>query len=261
MAKGSRGGRRATTGTGSIAPQAQTARPQTAQQVLQALADGDTVSFDSFMSLTEDERADAIAEIMGQDVPNFLDDSVTQKILYYTELDEKPTVVADSALDKLPGKSFFRTVNKEWDPKQDVFYSAKDIYDQIVGGDFTRVSSSGGSAYGKGIYFADDYHHSARYYGKYNGTKDTVTMRMKFNGFRKPISDNASTRGVYNEISRGTKLGKVLRRIGDSSDQQSVYALAKGYNVIDGGSYQSVIDRRAITMSSHTTNGSGTKWH
>ena len=258
MPKGSRGGRRATV-AGTI-PVAGTATPQQAQNILQDLADGDTVSFSDFMSLSEDDKADAIATIMTQDLPNFLDNSVTQKLLYYTELDAKPQVVADNVLDSMPGISYFRTVNKEYNSRLDVNYTAKDIYNQITKGDFTRVSSSGGSAYGKGIYFADDYYHSARGYGRYNGTNGTLTMRMKFNSNRRPITDRASINGYQREIRNGTKLGRVLRRIGSQEDRQSVYALVKGYNVINGGSYQSVLDRGAITMSSRTTNGSGTRW-
>lgn len=260
MAKGSRGGRRATAttvfGGGTVTP----ATPQQAQQTLQALADGDTVSFSSFMALSDDDKADAISKIIQQGVPNFLDDSATQKLLYYTELDGKPTLVSDSQLDAMPGTSLYRTVNKDYNGRQDVNYTAKQIYNQIAKGDFTRVSASGGSAYGKGIYFADDYWHSARGYGKYNGTNGTLTMRMKLNNNARVISYTRAGNGVMREINNGTKLGQVLRRL-SGSDRIPVYSLVKGYNVVDAGSYQSVLDRSAMTLSTHTTNGSGTQWH
>lgn len=253
--KNTRGGRRGTSGVGQ---QPTSAKVMPADEVLQAINDGDTINVDSFMALTDDEKADAIASIIKQDIPNFLDNGDFQKILYYTEVEGKPQIVSDSALDQMSGKDLFRTVVDAYDKKTDVNYTSKQIYNQIAKGDFTMVSSSGGSAYGKGIYFADSYRSSASY-GR--GGKNPLIMRAKLNGnARKASYDNIETQAV-NEIRSGSKLGKVLGKM-RAEDAISAYAFSKGYNVIEDkySGYYVVLDRKALTMSSRTKPATGYSW-
>lgn len=55
------------------------------------------------------------------------------------------------------------------------------------------------------------------------------------------------------------KLGKALRKC-DQSSAVSIYAMAKGYNVItSGGGYYNILSRNAITMSKTIKAGSN-KW-
>lgn len=62
-----------------------------------------------------------------------------------------------------------------------------------------------------------------------------------------------ATSGVSNEISKGTKLGQALRR-SDSASQVSIYAMAKGYNVISNGTgYYTILNRNALTVSKDVT--------
>ena len=57
-----------------------------------------------------------------------------------------------------------------------------------------------------------------------------------------------STKKIHS-INSGSKLGQALKKCNYSS-RASVYALAKGYNVIDAGNgYYSVLNRNAVTMS------------
>ena len=256
MAKGSRGGRRGTGGGGGL--QIGTATPQQAQKIIQSLADGDTVSYSDFMSLTDDEKADAISTIIGQGIPNFLDDSEFQKILYYTEVDGKPQTASDSALDGMKGTDLFRTVNSYYNARTDVNYTAKEIYNQIVGGDFTMVSGRGGSAYGKGIYFADNYSSSAGYRNSTTPGKSLI-MRAKLNSNARVISYSSVQRGLSRERQSGSKLGQVLRRMNTDS-AESTYALCKGYNAVDRGGYWVILDRSALTMSTKTKTPTGYNW-
>lgn len=258
MAKGSRGGRRAVaTGGGSnspfIMPQA---TPQQAQQILQDLLNGDTVSFDSFMSLSDDEKADAISTILKQDLPNFLDDSAMQRLLYYTEVDGKPSIVSDKSLDSVAGPDLYRTISNTYDRKTDVNYTAKQIYNQIVKGDYTRVSSTGGSAYGKGIYFADSYRGSTVY-----GNSNSLVMRAKLNSNARVVSYRNAVNGAGAEIRSGSKLGRVLNRM-SGHDATSVWALAKGYNVVqdNNSGYHVVLDRSALSVSDRTKSATGYSW-
>lgn len=260
MPKPSRGGKRSAPQSAfTFQNQAGTATPQQAQDVLQDLSNGDTVDYSNYMKLSDDEKADAIEQIMKNDLPNFLDNSATQKLLYYTDIEAKPQVVSDSALDKLPGNSLYRTVHDVYNRAQDVSYTAKQIYNQLSKGDFTAVSGSGGSAYGKGIYFASSYTDSTAYR---SGVKNNITMRAKLNSNARTVSHDTAVRGVRNEISKGTKLGKQYSKMG-MHDATSIWALNNGYNVVNDpySGYHVILDRRAMTISTHTTDSSGRSWH
>lgn len=260
MPKVNRGGKRsATTSAFSLQNQSGTATSQQTQQILDDLADEDIINYSNYMKLSEDAKADALAQIIKNDVPDFLNDSATQKLLYYTDIEGKALTASDSALDKMKGTSLFRTVHDEYDSRQDVYYSAKQIYNQIVSGNYTRVSGSGGSAHGKGIYFADSYN-SSTVYGTGNSKKD-LTMRMKLNNNARVVNETTAYRGVQSAIKSNSKMGKLYRQMG-SADATSVWALNNGYNVVkaDWSGYYVVLDRRAMTVSTRTTNGTGSRW-
>lgn len=68
---------------------------------------------------------------------------------------------------------------------------------------------------------------------------------------------------LSSEIRSGSKLGKALNKIKANADAVSIYALAKGYNVLVSGSgvdtYHNVLNRNALTMSK-TIKAKSTKW-
>ena len=265
MPKSNRGGKRSTSPSAfSYQNQAGTATPQQAQNLLNSLINGDTIDYSGYMKLSEDEKADALEQIMKNDLPNMLaTGSDAQKLLYYTEMEGKPQLVSDSALNKLPGKSFYRAVNDVYDRQTDVNYTSKQIYNQIAKGDFTKLSDSGGSAIGKGIYFADNYYHVSVSYGDGGQGRSTV-MRMKLNSNAWPVSTNTVDRGIQRDIRRNSKMGKLYKKM-NRSDARTIWAINNGYNVINTGNssfydYHSVIDRSAISLSTKTLNGSGTQW-
>ena len=169
-----------------------------------------------------------------------------QRFAYFTGMSDKPTIVSDAQMDKLPGTDLFRTVSNAYNRSTDIVYKSTDIYKQIAYGDFTMYSDSGGSAYGKAIYFADSYTESA-WYG--NGNND-ITMRAKITS-GKTITTSQLGRDLSREISSGSKLGKVIGRV-KSSSQGNLYALAKGYSVVidKSSGYHMVLNRGALTMSS-----------
>ena len=262
MPKPSRGGKRSAPQSAfTFQNQAGTATAQQAQDLMQSLNDEDVVDYADYMKLSDDEKADAMAQIMKNDLPNMLDKSFTQKMLYYTDIEGKPKVVSDAQLDNELGQELFRTVHDVYDRATDVSYTAKQIYNQIAKGDYTAVSGSGGSAYGKGIYFASTYRGSTAYAV---GNKKNVTMRAKLNSNARTVDYYTAIKGAQNEIARGTKMGRMYARM-SAEDQSSVWALNNGYNVVTdskhGADYHVVLDRRAITMSSKTTDSSGSRWH
>lgn len=256
MAKGSRGGQRAggaTSGSGQLQPQQQ---PQAQAQQQQPQIDDTqqaqamSTQYSAFMQMSDDQKADAIKTAISQGIPDHLNkQSDYQKLIYNLGMNDKPTLVDDATLDSMKGTEVFRTVNAVYDRSTDLSFTAPQIAKQTQAGKITRVSNGGRAVYGDGIYFATDKSESS-YYGSTRGNVNkTCMMRAKLNNNAKVISHRNAVTGVSQEISKGTKLGKVLRNCNRSS-QASIYALAKGYNVIDAGNgYMNIINRGALTMS------------
>lgn len=260
MAKGSRGGKRTGGASASglnatqniqarINAQAQQPPAQQPQVDTTQPAKAFSANYDAFMAMNDDQKAQAISSLASQDVPVFLADNDFQKFTYNLGLNDKPQLVDDSVLNSMSGTELFRTVNSINDGKNRIRYNADDIASQVQRGSVTRVSDNGGSAYGRGIYFADNYGDSVAY-GRSNGSiTKTSVVRAKLNSNAKVISYNKATAGLRAEINSGSKLGKALRKC-DSASQVSIYAMAKGYNVIHSGhSYYNILSRNAVTMS------------
>lgn len=259
MAKSSRGGKRtsataggggtiaATQGGASAIPQNQQVQIDDTQQ-----AQPMSASYDSFMAMTDDQKADTIDAMANQPAPAFLSDTAMQRFTYNLGLNDKPTLVDDATLDTMNGTELFRTVNSGKDPVARVKYDADEIATQVQRGRVTRYSDNGGSVYGRGLYFANDYR-SSQMYGNTNGNiKSTAMIRCKLNSNAKTIDYHNASRGLSREIASGSKLGKSLSKISrrDSESAVSIYALSKGYNVITSGhGYFNVLNRNAVTMS------------
>lgn len=264
MAKSNRGGKAGsssfttipTFATAQPAPQP-TPQPQpVVQPAPQSVISAD---FDAFRKMTDDQKADAITQATKTQVPVFLAQNDLQKVLYGLKLNDKPVVVADSVLDSMPGKELFRNVNATNDPVHRIKYTAQDIAQQTIRGTVTRVSDTGGSVHGRGIYFADNYSGSATY-GHTRGDIDrTAVVRAKLSPTAKTISTKNASIGVAKEISSGTKLGRALTKI-DFADRTAIWSLAKGYDVmVASNGYHVVINRSALIMS-NTYKPKADKW-
>ena len=218
-----------------------------------------SASYDQFMAMTDDEKADFISANVKQGVPAHLAQNDFQRFVYNSGLNEKPTVVDDATLNTMNGTEIFRTVNSVYDSKNDISYNADQIAKQVTAGRVTKVSDNGGSVYGRGIYFADDYNSSASYGNTRGNAKKTAVMRGKLNNNAKVMNYYTAVQGIKQEKTSGTKLGKALHKC-DADSQVSLYAMAKGYNVISSGhGYLNVLNRNAITMSSDIK-PMGSKW-
>ena len=250
------GGRGAKSSLGTMASGA-TLQPQTnnSPQVDNTqVASAFSADYNKFMSMTDDEKADFISANIKTSVPDHLADNSFQRFLYNSQITDKPDLVDDATLDTMTGTEMFRTVNyvdKRYNPKG-IGYTAPQIANQVMKGSDTRVSDTGGSAYGRGIYFADSYSHSTSHYGDTRGNvKATAVMRAKLNNNAKVINITKARHGASQEIASGSKLGRTLAKC-DSQSQPSIYAMAKGFNVIsanNGTGYYNILNRNAITMS------------
>ena len=223
--------------------------PPTPQQVAKGdVLPGGGVAFSKFEAMTDDEKADVVSKALNTGVPIFLDDSGLQRFAYFTGMSSKPNVVSDAQLNTMSGRELFRTVNDAYDRSKDIGYTANDIVKQISSGDFTMYSDSGGSAYGKAIYFASSVPSSAGYAGR-----GATMMRAKVTG-GKSISHNAAVTNYRTALSRGDKLAVACSRAGGSSSV-NLYALAKGYDIVTTSDYCMVLNRRCLTVSNKTKTG------
>lgn len=214
------------------------------------VANAFSADYDKFMAMTDDDKADLISASIKQGVAAHLAQNDFQRFIYNSGLNEKPAVVSDATLDTMNGTEIFRTVNNVYDKKNDISYTAPQIAKQVTQGRHTRVSDTGGSVYGRGIYFADSYSSSTTYGNTRGDAKKTAVIRAKLNSNAKVINHSAAVRGASTEISKGTKLGRVLSKC-DGASQASIYAMSKGFNVISSGhGYLNVLNRNAITVSS-----------
>ena len=218
-----------------------------------------SADYDAFKKMTDDQKADAITQAAKTQVPVFLAQNDLQKVLYGLKLNDKPTLVDDSVLDTLPGKELFRTVNATSNQQYRMKFSATDIAQQTIRGTVTRVSDTGGSVHGRGIYFADSYRGSVAYGSRMGNVNQTAVVRAKLSPSAKTISTTAAATGVSREIASGSKLGRTLSRI-NSTDRTAVWSLAKGYDaMVASNGYHVVINRSAL-VASKTINAMGHSW-
>ena len=257
------GGRGAVSSSGKIGLMSNVSgQPQITPQVDDTqVASAFSASYDNFMAMTDDEKADFIDATIKQGVPAHLAQNDFQRFVYNSGMNEKPDVVDDATLDTMTGTEIFRTVNNVYDSKNDISYNADQIAKQVMSGRTTRVSDNGGSVYGRGVYFADNYGGSVGYGNTTGNVKKTAVIRGKLNNNAKVIDYSKASSGVSKEISSKSKLGKTLKKC-DHDSQVSIYAMAKGYNVITNGrSYYNILNRNAVTLSSEVkaTNYKGWK--
>lgn len=246
---GGRGGSsRGKSSGATIIMQSQPQQPQPQTQAPPKLVDAG--EFSKFMKMTDDQKADALAKLLKEDVPVFLANNAFQKLTYAIGGNDKPQLVSDAVLNKTKGTEIFRTVNNVRDTRNGITYDADMIASQIQKGSVTRVSDSGGSVYGRGIYFAQGYRNSTAYGSSSSSIKKTAVVRAKISSSAKTISYSSASSLVRKEIASGSKLGKVLSKC-DSASQPSIYALSKGYSVMSSGNgYYNVLSRKALIMSS-----------
>lgn len=265
------GGRGATSsmgmlgGSGNMQPQPQPQQPQQPQVDNTQVASAFGTDYNNFMAMSDDEKADEILKARKMGVPDHLAQNDFQRLIYNTNMNDRPDVVTDSVLDSMGGVEMFRTVNNTYNPRTDIGFNATQIAKQMQGGRITYTDGSA-SALGKGLYFAgntdgyttkDAYQHSQRVYGNHTGdVKKTATVRAKLNNNAKVMDYHTAIQKVSQEISSGSKLGRALSKC-DSDSRASIYALCKGYNVLRRSNYYNVLNRNAMTMSSSIKQSQG----
>lgn len=237
---------------GGIINQAQNA--QNAQQAQQPVQNAATPSggIGAFSKLSEQQQAQAILSAINSPAlrdpttNTLMPNNTFQKLSIMQGFDNAPQMVDSATFDKASGEAIYRVVNAS---STDT-YKAQSMADSFVASMMldrnTAFSDSGGSAYGRGLYFCNDLRSDISWYA--NGTASSL-IRAKYSANANVIKYSNVVSGVNAEIAKGSALGNALRQIGTSADRASCYAAAKGYNVIDNGSgYRNVLSREAIMM-------------
>lgn len=204
-----------------------------------------------YASMSDDDFADYLSDVHGMDIPRHLNDDDFNRFTYKANVNGKPQIVADdSTVRQIAGQNgnpiLYRTVNAVYDSQRDVGFSAPDIANQTLN---SRLQRSGDGIYGQGFYFADSKGDSTAYGRTRNNVNKTCYMTATLNSYANRIGYNTLHSMFSREINSGSSLGKRLRRF-DSQSALSIYALKKGYNVIDcGNGYWNILDRSALTVS------------
>ena len=212
----------------------------------------------NFSSLSDAQMAAVINQAKQATLPNFLSDrhDITQQVVYALGLNDKPLVLDDTAFNKfLSDNNISRSdilarsqnsANYTNAGNANVKFTAQQLFDihkysrlNYIGG------KQGGQAYGAGTYLDRTGGNSRTGYGsvsndavlnpKYARVIDASTLRSRAATFAQSHPQFVRAVGQYGY-----------------GGNQSVYALAMGYNVIRGGSYHNVIDRRALVWKKDT---------
>jgi len=208
------------------------------------------VTYEQFMKMSKKQRYDLIDKIIKDEnikVPDYLDDSYATKVMYGLGMTNKPTIISDAELDKIKGQDLFRTV---YDTDKGI--TGKQIIEQIKTSDFTQMSGSGGSVFGKALYFAENYSESA-YWGE--SDKNPVMMRVKIKSDAKTESyrvliDKMKKNKIFREkIEKNPRMFSIY-----DSNAVSLYAISHGldgwYDI--GRGFTMIINRGALAVSSTT---------
>ena len=207
------------------------------------------------MAMSDSQKAAAINNAINGNA-NFLigglkaPDTVFQKLAHNLGIDSAPQLVTDDVLDSMPGTDMYRAFSASTQDEAD------GITMNVMMDNETFYSATGGSVYGRGVYFMSDGYGGAddalnrdvRTYGNRTGTKANI-VRAKYNSNLNATSESAMENAVRAEIMKGTEFGKALRKI-NSEDAVSIMAISKGYNAMRTRvGVESVLDRSCLTMS------------
>ena len=216
--------------------------------------------FNDFKKMSDDEKADVLIDALKDKPPSFLPDNDMQRFVWHLGGDNHPTVVPDTQLDATRGIDIYRQVAGIHDPTFNNDLTSAQIANQLVNGDLTMYSSSGGSAFGRAIYFGASYSEIQNGYGTYNtnrvrgGGGDRTLLRAKIAPGARGTTYGQLQSGLRQEIASGSKLGRALSRVKDSYSRESIYAMCKGYDYAHDGmhDYHMIYNRGCLLVSDRT---------
>ena len=203
----------------------------------------------SFSEMSEDQRVTAIANALNNKSP----DDMLEDVIYRLSGNEKPLTASDDDILATDSEIIYITFTPRYDKKEGKRLTADELAKKLYNGE--NVERPGRNRYGVGNCFTADY--STGSYGERN-----IIIAGILNKNAKVIESSKAGYQAFMEIKKGTKLGKILKPL-SPIEQEAVYALAKGYNVISipgKNSYNDtkyILNHKALTLSKNliVTNG------
>ena len=238
--------------TQAQAPQPAPAQQNQVQQPTPQQPTNQASQTPDFSSMSDAQFANMVNGLHKVDMPNFLkkNDSF-QQFVYANNINGKP-VQEDAATfaKNSQGKvKLWRTVNQTYDARTDVGMNADQIAKQFIDG---KLSRTGDGVYGQGYYFADSRRASTSYGSTTGNMKKTAVVSSYLNNNAKVVSYATINNQMFRELRSGSALGKALQGVSNPNEALSIYAMRKGYNVIDvgrGTGYYVILDRSAVTVN------------
>lgn len=201
-----------------------------------------------FNEMSDDEKVELLHKaISDADIPGTLNvDSYTQRFIYNSGLNDKPTEVKNyKEYDAYDAKNIYRGV-------KDIpgVMTADEMIEMTCYGDLTFV---GDGIFGDGLYFSDNSVTAQEY-----ATKNGMYMSAKIKKEAKVVDYDKLIDEFYVDRNNGNKIAvelvKLVNEKGvDNSIPLGVYALCKGYDVISkqykyDEMYYNVLNRGALLV-------------
>lgn len=201
----------------------------------------------SFSKMSESQRVTAIANALNNKSP----DDMLEDVIYRLSGNEKPLTASDDDILATDSEIIYTTLTPRYDKKAGKRLTADELAKRLYNGENIERPRPSKYKYYVGNCFSADY--STGSYGERN-----IIIAGILNKNAKIIPSNKIGYQATMEIINGTKLGKILKGLSPEG-QESICALAKGYNVIsdsnNGDKY--ILNHKALTLSKNliVTNG------
>lgn len=208
-------------------------------------------------SMTDDELAALVKASDHAIMPNFLADvsDPTQRFVYQAGLNTKPMVLDRAAFSQymadnnIPQSAILaRDVNRITFTTMDgthLSYTPQNIADMLMDSKFNYIGGKqGGQAYGAGTYFDQNGGGTTGY-----GHGNFMTVEAVLNpATARPIRYDQLARKASSFAQSHPKFAAAVGGFGGHGNNESIWALAMGYNVITShiNNYHCVIDRSAL---------------
>lgn len=231
------------------------------QQQLQAQTDGKPITLSDFANMSDDEMTDVYNKAQQAALPSNLGDSPTQRLIHYLGINDTMESATDSELRqavKAGATALYRTVN----PNTQYNLTSSQIADDHRSGKVFNIGGTGGTAYGGGLYFSDDFKGSKMYGRPYLGPVNTIAavFNSKANGITgydlslKATAFLKSHPKFAKAIGVDTSQTRMGGRTWLSNRESSLVAMAMGYNytkhsVGGGENYYVILDRGIVSAS------------
>lgn len=227
---------------------------------------GQSVTLDQLSQMSDSQMAQVLADAKVVDMPNYINDfeDVTQRLVYQIGLNGKPTVMDASSFNQfmkqngIPNSQILsRSVNGNGSVDADLVVDTfKDAQFNYIGGKI------GGQVHGGGTYFDMNgggntgYGSGASITAVLNPATARVITEAQLSKLAATFAQtHPQTARLIGPFDSGQPAGmsfysggRAAGTLGVPGNNISVYAMLFGYNVVQSGSYHTVIDRSALVV-------------